>query len=212
MAESSTKAQASSPGAIVAPVSGVKGAAVRAALRWVTTTYGPTTAQAIYDGSSPALRALLTPGLSTFGVVSTAWYDVALVGELLDVIRRATQAKRLVDHDSQMADAVAADNVDGVYRSLFRLIATRSLLLAHADRVYTHYFNSGHLDVASAREGEFVLTNHGAKVHHPSLCLITSQVLEKILLRVGYKGATLERIRCRGTGQGDCVFEVDYVV
>ena len=193
------------------PVSGVKGAAVRAGLRWVTMTYGDDCAQKICEEVSPPLRAKLIAGLSSFGVLSTEWYDVNLIGELLDVISNVTRTTQLVDHLDRMADAVAADNVQGVYRSLFRLIATRPLLIAHANRVWSNYFSSGSLLVRSPREGELILTSSGAKAHHSSLCTMTSRVLEKILLRVGYKGATLVRAQCRGSGDRDCVFEVDYV-
>jgi hypothetical protein len=189
----------------------VKGVAVRAGLHWVATTYGVDTVQKVHDRGSPGLRATVIPGLASFGILSTGWYETAVISELLDVIVEVTTPPSVEEHFARMADAVATDNVNGVYRTLFRLIATRPLLLMHAQRVWGSYFSDGELVVTSAREGEFVFHACDGETHHTSLCMMTSLVLERILKLVGYKGATLERKQCRGQGAPECVFEVDYV-
>ncbi len=191
---------------------GLKGVAVRAGLRWVATTYGVETVKAVHEQGSEALRAIIVPGLPTFGILSSGWYDQLVIGELLDLILRVTKPPSVPEHFRQMAIAVAQDNVHGAFRSLFRLITTRSLLVAHAQRVWANYFSAGTLVATSPREGEIVLSARDAPTHHDATCLMTSAVIERILLEVGYKGATLERKQCRGHGGSECVFEVDYVI
>jgi hypothetical protein len=189
----------------------VKGIAVRAGLLWVAETYGQQAVERVYAAGSPALRAAIVPGLASFGVLSSSWYDSQVVGELLDVIETVVDPDDKQLHTNQMAIAVADNNVKGVYQSLFRLISTRTLLIAHGQRVWRSYFNDGELAVSSAREGELQLTIE-APFHHDFLCRMTSAVIEQILKRIGFKGASLTRLQCQSRGASSCVFEVDYVV
>ncbi len=194
-----------------APAVCVKGIAIRAGLQWVSSTYGMGAVQAVFDAGSPELRKALVPELSSFGVLSSSWYTVGVVAELLDVVDAVTAPKDLQAHWREMATAVAADNVSGVYKSLFRLISSRTLLVAHAQRVWRSYFNDGQLVVTSPREGELVLCVRTTE-HHESLCRTTANVVQQIFGRIGFKGATLARTRCRTRGASLCMYEVDYLV
>ena len=189
----------------------VKGVAVRAGLHWVSAHYGLGAVQAVHDQGSEALRRIIVPGLSSFGILSTGWYGVLVIGELLDVIVQATGPANVEAHFRRMASAVAHDNVTGVYKALFRLVATPALLTAHGGRVWRSYFSHGTIDVTSAREGELTLAIRDAGVHHATMCLMTSLVVERILVEVGYKGATLGRRRCTGRGDMECAFQIDYL-
>ncbi len=190
----------------------LKGVAVRAGLRWVAEKHGMQAVEGVYARSSTQLRSIIVPGLSSFGIVSSSWYEATLIGELLDVIVHVTKAP----NDGRealagMAEAIARDNLKGVYQSLFRLIATRPQLIAHGQRVWRSYYNDGTLTVTSEREGELLFSVSETREHHLRLCVMTSLVLEQILEKIGYSGASLTRLSCIDKGARACTFEVDYI-
>lgn len=188
----------------------VKGIALRAGMQWVSRTYGMSAVQSIYDAGSPGLRAAIVPGLSSFGIVSSSWYDIEVVAELIDLIDTVTRPGDLEAHWSSIADAIATDNLSGVYRSLFRLISSRELFVAHSQRVWSAYFSAGGLAVTSPRAGELVLEVSGVR-HYEPVCRTSAAIIEKLLGKLGFIGASLERVRCVSSGAPLCVYEVDYL-
>ena len=188
----------------------VKGVAVRAGLHWVSSAYGLSAVQMVHDRASAALRAVIVPGLSSFGILSSGWYSLLLIGELLDGIVEATAPTNVDLHYRRMAAAVAHDNVTGVYRALLRLVATPSLLKAHGPRVWRNYYSHGTIEVSTERPGELTIAVRDAPVHHDAMCRMTGLVVERILGEVGYRNATLGRVRCIGRGSEECAFVIDY--
>ena len=189
----------------------MKGIALRAGLQWVSRSYGMSAVEAIYESGSPELRRIIVPGLSSFGIISSSWYPLEVVAELLETIDRVTAPNDLPAHRLGLAEAVAVDNLNGVYKSLFRLIASRQLFIAHSQRVWGSYFNEGQLVVTSQREGELVLSIHST-AHYDPICQMVGGFCEQVLSRIGFVGASLKRTRCKGKGASSCVFEVDYVL
>jgi hypothetical protein len=110
-----------------------------------------------------------------------------------------------------MAAAVAKDNVGGVYRSLFRLVATPSLLEANAQRVWGTYCNEGAFVVRVPRPGVFEARLRGWSAHHAALCALGSHLLEHFLRTIGYNGLVVERTQCVSNEDGQCVFEGNWL-
>src|SRR5262249_38991480 len=109
----------------------VKGTAIRAGLVWVTQRYGHDFFVRIVEGASPDLQTMLRLDDPGYGVVASGWYDTLKVGELLLVVEEALGFDDETESDSYnnaLASAIAKDNVGGVYKSLFRLITTPSML------------------------------------------------------------------------------------
>ncbi len=161
----------------VAPHGRVKGAALRAALMWFTEAYGESACARAFQLASPDLQAVLRPADRAYGVMASSWYDAGLVGELVEIVEGVAAPDDVDEYRSRLAAAVARDNVGGVYRSLFRLVATPSLLEANAQRVWGTYVNEGAFVVRILRPGTFEARLRGWSAHHPALCRLGAPLL-----------------------------------
>jgi serine/threonine-protein kinase len=196
---------------LAAPEGRIKGAALRAAIVWFAETYGEAAAVQAYQAASPALQAVLGPGDAAYGIMASSWYDAALVGELVEIVERVAAPDDPEEYRSRLAAAVARDNVGGVYRSLFRLVATPSLLEANAQRVWGTYVNEGAFVVRMVRPGAFEARVRGWSRHHPALCVLGQHLLEQMLRTIGYNGLVVERTQCVSNEDGQCVFEGNWL-
>jgi len=184
----------------------VKGAAVRAGVAWFAEAYGASALGRVIDLASPELRALLRPDLPVFGLIPSGWYDTQVVGELIEIIERVAAPASPVAFRSSLGEAIAHENVGGVHRALFRLVASPSLLEANSQRVWRTYVDEGTLSVHPHAPGSFVARIRGWSRHHPSVCRTMQAMLESSLTAVGYTALVLERTQCVALGDTQCVF------
>ncbi|HEY1697698.1 MAG TPA: protein kinase [Polyangiaceae bacterium] len=185
----------------------LKGTAVRAGIAWFGDTYGELGLERALDLASPELRAILRPRDPVFGLIASGWYDTLLIGELLELIERVAAPPDVPAFQARVAEAIARDNVNGVYRSLFRLIASPPLLEANAQRVWRTYVDEGTMTVTVSRAGAFEARVRGWSRHHPAVCRMLRAMLESLLRAIGYTALVVERTQCVGQGDGCCAFE-----
>jgi hypothetical protein len=191
----------------VAAVRGrVKGTAIRAGLLWYAETYGEALLGRVLDHASPELRSLLRPGDPAFGIVASSWYETALIGELLDVLDRIASPEDSREMAARLAAAVARDNVSGVYRALFRLIASPTLLEANAQRVWSTYVDEGTMSVRVPVPGSFDARIRGWTHHNSTVCRMLRPFMEHMLRGIGYQALVVERVQCVEDGGGQCLF------
>jgi serine/threonine protein kinase len=191
----------------VAPARGrVKGTAVRAGLLWFAEAYGEPLLARVYNQSTPELRGLLRAGDPAFGIMASAWYETSLMGELLDLLERVASPEDPREFASRLAAAVARDNVNGVYRALFRLIASPPLLEANAQRVWGTYVDEGTMTVRVLAPGSFEGRVRGWSHHHGTVCLMLRPFVEHLLRSIGYSACVVERTQCVDNGDGQCLF------
>ena len=180
---------------------------MRAGLLWFAEAYGePLLAKRLRPGL-PELRSVLRAGDPAFGIMASAWYETALMGELLDLLDRVAAPGRLGrEFSSRLAAAVARDNVNGVYRALFRLIASPPLLEANAQRVWGTYVDEGTLTVRVLAPGSFEGRVRGWSHHHATVCQMLRPFVEHLLRGIGYSALVVERTQCVDNGDGQCLF------
>ncbi len=197
-----------SSGAMRAAPSGrIKGAALRAALVWFGDERGPEGLARLVEEASPELRAVLRPGDPACGIIASTWYDAPLVGELIAAIEGIMAPADVEAFRSQLAQAIARDNVSGVYRALFRLISTPPLLEANAQRVWQTYVDEGTLTFRIQAPGAFRAYVRRWDRHQTKVCELLRALIEEMLRAIGYSGLVVERTQCVDDGHGECVFE-----
>lgn len=185
----------------------IKGTAVRAGIAWFLNAYGAPAAARVGELASEDLRAMLRfddPGL---GVMASGWYDTQLIGELLVAMDRAVSPAEPEAFVSRLAEAIARDNVKGVYRSLFKLVASPSLLEANAQRVWRTYLDEGTLTVNLVSAGSFEARVRGWSRHNVTVCRMLRPMLEHLLRAVGYTALVVDRTACVADGASQCTFE-----
>jgi hypothetical protein len=184
----------------------IKGAAIRAGISWFAEIYGNPGLARVVELASPELRALLRPGDPVFGLIASGWYQTQLVGELVELIERVASPLDPMSFGAQVGEAIAHDNVSGVHRALFRLVASPALLEANAQRVWRTYVDEGTLSVRVRGRGAFDARVRGWSRHHPSVCRTLRAMLESSLRTVGYTALVLARTQCVALGDSQCLF------
>ncbi|MGD0675196.1 MAG: protein kinase [Polyangiaceae bacterium] len=211
LAPTRTSTSPPSSGSWVAASRGrTKGTAVRAVVAWFTETYGDSAVEQIAKLASPELNACIRFGDPLCGVMASAWYDTPLIGELLDLLERVARPVDSADFSSCIGAAIARDNVGGVYRALFRLIASPTILAANAHRVWQTYVDEGSLTVHLRGESFFEARIRGWSGHHPTVCRTVRPTIEHVLRTVGYQAPSVSRTGCVGEGDGACAFEASW--
>jgi hypothetical protein len=185
----------------------VKGTALRAGLTWFVDAYGAPAAARIGEWASPEAHATFRFSDTALGVMPSGWYDTQLVGELLIAMERAASPAEPEAFESRLAEAIARDNVKGVYRSLFRLVASPTLLEANAQRVWRTYVDEGTLTVHVRAPGSFEARVRGWSRHHAAVCRLLRPLLEHLLRAVGYTALTVDRTGCVLDGASQCSFD-----
>ncbi len=185
----------------------IKGTAIRAAIAWFAEEYGEPALERAVERSLPGVRALFRERDPVLGVMASGWYDTQLIGEFLDIIESVAAPSDSLEWNARLGAAIARDNVAGVYRSLFRLIASPPLLEANAQRVWQTYSDEGTLTVRIIRPGSFEATVRGWTHHHATVCRVVAPLMEQVLRTLGYGTPSVERRRCVAQGSTQCAFE-----
>jgi serine/threonine protein kinase len=190
----------------------IKGTAVRAGLAWFAESYGDAALAQVFELASPALQAILRVEDPVFGVMAASWYDTLLIGELLAQLEHVAAPGDPEAYNSRLAQAIARDNVGGVYRALFRLVASPKLLEANAQRVWRTYCDEGTLTVRIHAPGRFEGDVRDWTRHHPAVCRVLRTLVEQVLRAIGYTGLMVDRTRCVEQGDPHCTWEGNWVV
>ncbi len=190
----------------------VKGTAVRAGLSWFSATYGEPGLTRLIALASPELQAMLRPNDPALGLIASGWYDTQLIGEILGLVEHIAQPADPEDLVVRIAEAVARDNVAGVYRALFRLVASAPLLEANAQRVWQTYVDEGTLSVHLKGEAFFRAHVRGWSHHNTNVCRMLRPLLQSLLREVGYRALSVERVQCVAEGNTQCTFDGRWVI
>jgi serine/threonine protein kinase len=189
----------------------IKGTAVRAGLAWFGNTYGGPALQRVGEVASAEVHAALRVGDPLFGIMPSGWYDTQAIGDLLHALETVAAPVEPDVFVSRLAEAIAHDNVRGVYRSLFRLVASPALFQANAQRVWRTYVDEGSLTVQLRSQGSFEARIRGWSRHQPAVCRILRPMLEHMLRAVGYTALVVERTECVGEGATQCNFAGNWI-
>jgi len=185
----------------------VKGAALRAALAWFVDAYGAQAIARLAELASPDVRSTLSFGEPALGFMPSGWYDTEIVGDLLIAMERAASPPDPDAFIARLAEAIARDNLTGVYRALFRVVASPLLLEANAQRVWRTYVDEGTLTVRILSPGSFEARVRGWSRHHGAVCRILPPMLEQLLRGVGFTTLTVDRTECVAEGRPQCTFD-----
>jgi len=189
----------------------VKGTALRAGVAWFGETYGEPGLCRVVELASPGLAQILRKDDFAFGIIASGWYETALVGELLSLIERVASPADTEAFAAKVAEAIARDNVNGVYRALFRLVASPPLLEANSQRVWRTYVDEGTLTVNLKGPGAFEARVRGWIHHDAAVCRMITFMIERLLRAVGYPGLVVERTECVSDGDPHCTFEGNWL-
>jgi hypothetical protein len=133
------------------------------------------------------------------------------VGELLEHLEKLADPDDPEAYVNALTTAIAKDNVGGIYKSLFRLISTPSMLEANAQRVWRTYLDEGTCTARVPSPGKIGFEVRGWQHHQPTVCRVVGFMMQNVLRAVGYTALIVERTHCAADGDGLCAFDGMYL-
>ena len=181
----------------------IKGAALREFLLWYERTRGPERTLAIARGVPPDLAPLIRINMPAFGVLASSWYPVALSHYYLDAVMEGNEGRELAREANR---DVVPRMIHGVYRVIYRTIASPELYARHVGRQWRKLHSTGERTFEIRGPGEARSTVANWPGHHPMLCWITIYTMVSLFETMGFSRVDAERVRCVAHGGGgECV-------
>lgn len=184
----------------------VKGAALREFFAFYVGRYGAKELVAATDKWPHAWLRHLDVEDDALGLLASRWYDSEPVNALLDVIaaRHHGVGRQALIRDG--AEAVMGATLGGVYRALFRWMASPERYARFANELWRSYYDNGMLEVetlASHRARSKIWDWEG---HHPLACELYTAGGVAIYEGMGCEGVYVQREQCVSDGHEYCSF------
>jgi hypothetical protein len=183
----------------------IKGAAFREFLRWYSNEYSHERLVAALVAAGDRVDDALERESPLLGVLANAWYSSSTVHALLDELTRGLAPEERAKLAERASDAVMAATLHGIYKALFRLMATPERYAKYAPRLWTTYYDSGTVTIElSGNRAESTIRNWSA--HHPFMCELNRGAAGAIYRRMGCQNVHVQRIACIESGAPECRF------
>lgn len=184
----------------------IKGASLREFLGWYVDLHGPTHVRDLLARLPEESRGCFDPELESLGVLASNWYPAHAIHALLDAMTDAMGPAAREHFARTAAEAVMKRTLSGVYRTLFRAIATPERYAKLAPLVWSHYYRSGEVVAENAEPGVAISCIQGWRAHHPVLCDMNRAASVVIYEVMGGKNVTCTRDACIDDGAPYCRF------
>lgn len=184
----------------------IKGAAVREFVIWYGERIGAPEVASRVLAIPAERRGPIDPYSRSLGLLASSWYPAETVHALLDVLTGGLSPEERHELAMEASAAVMTATLRGVYRLLFRAMATPSRYAAHAGRLWTAYYDSGvfRVEMASPTEARSSIATWTA--HHPFICLLNWGAATQIYRAMGCADVHTDRLSCVDEGAATCSF------
>jgi len=184
----------------------IKGAAFREFLRWYSNEYSHERLVAALAAAGDRVQDPLERELPLLGVLANAWYSSSTVHALLDELTRGLEPEERAELANRASDAVMAATLHGIYKALFRWMATPERYAKYAPRLWTTYYDSGAVTIKLVSRNRAESMISGWSAHHPFMCELNRGAARAIYSAMGCQNVHVKRIACVESGAPECRF------
>jgi len=178
MAAESSKAGTDGPG-------NIKGAAFREFVTWYGKQRGSQRLEAAVAALPEGARSHLQPQREALGILAATWYPAEIVHALLDELLRGVPADERLEMAGAASEAIMRSTLHGIYRVLFRLMATPELYARFGNRLWSMHYDSGDLILELNEPTRLSATVRDWRGHHPFICELNCAALIPIFSEMG---------------------------
>ena len=189
------------------PNASIKGVAVREFVRWYAEEVGAKHFRACVESMPKDVRQQLDEHAPALGLVSSKWYPAKIIFALMDAIEAQIPAEELPSFAMRGAAAVMDVTLSGVYRILFRMMATPERYAKYGQKLWLTYYDSGSFIIVPEPGGNgATCTISRWKAHHPLICAINRGASIAIYRAMGCREVGCVRESCVSDGATACRF------
>lgn len=184
--------------------SAIKGTAIREYLLWYGNEYGQDALEGVWARLPADMRSQLDGSHPALGILPATWYPIPLAHAILDSISEGRSQQELDLAARHAAQCVVQRVHRGVYRFVFRNIATPERYAKHIQRLWNmlHTTGSRRIVLTSVTTAESYVENWPD--HHPTLCLATVHTMAEIFRAMGLRDVSVEVRECVSKGDRRC--------
>jgi hypothetical protein len=188
----------------VSSLGNIKGVAFREFLAWYEMRRGSTSiARAVADVERRHGAGLVPEG-PHFGVLSSRWYDAAVVHDLLDRLTAGCSDEELAQMAEDAASHVMGTMLRGVYRTMFSLFATPERYVRYVDKLWSTSYDTGSVVIQIPEPNVHRVTYAGWTSHHPFICRMNMAAARPIFEAMRCEDVRVRRLSCVSSGAPVC--------
>lgn len=178
---------------------------------WYERNFGRAFHADVIDRLAPDDRSRVTEGEPALGIVASTWYPSSILFVVVDsVMEGKSRAERSRIIREANADVVARLS-KGLYRALFRMVASPELYARHIQRLWNVLHDTGERTVVIVRPGIADSTIRNWPGHHPVLCEVATETMRAVFEAMGCGQVRVDRLSCVGDGARMCRAIVYYL-
>ena len=187
----------------------IKGAALRETVLWLEKELGPARVRDAAQAMG-SFRDAMSASLPALGVLSSQWYDGALVHGLFDAMFRGLTRAEISSLAYRATPVAVGASLGKFQRALLRRIASPALHRAFAQRLWDQHFDTGAVRVELPREGASIVRFSSWTTHHPFICDLCSASDIVIYEAMGLPNVRVRQLSCVDDKKSDCSHEVTW--
>jgi hypothetical protein len=139
-------------------------------------------------------------------LVPFAWYPCELVHGVLDGLLVGLSEWERQSLSRQAADHVMEQTLHGIYRAVFKAIASPNMMARFSSRLWGLYYDTGKTEAVMETSTQHRNVYSAWKGHHPFLCDVNRYSNEWLYRSLGCQNVRSKRIECVGEGKAQCTF------
>ncbi|MFW6067045.1 MAG: hypothetical protein ACOC97_01815 [Myxococcota bacterium] len=188
----------------------IKGAALREFLGWYARARGPVAVQQVIGDLPEEVRAWFDAGEESLGVLASSWYPAPAIHALLDRMTRDMSPAEREQFALEGSAVVMRETLSGLYRTLFRILASPDRYATFAPKVWAHYYRSGSFHIDQPEPGLAVAHVRDWRTHHPVLCDMNRGAAVVIYQGMNLRDVRVTREACVDRGEDECRFRIQW--
>lgn len=190
----------------------IKGAALREFLGWYAAEQGPRTTQRVIEDLPAHLRSWFDAKQESLGVLASIWYPADAIHALLDRMTLGMTPPERERFALEGSAAVMRSTLSGLYRTLFKILASPERYAQFAPKVWAHYYRSGSFHIDQPEPGLAVAHVRDWETHHPILCDMNRGAAIVIYENMNLSNVKVTRDACLERGDDGCQFTIRWAV
>ena len=184
----------------------VKGLVVRQFLSWYVGREGEAAAQAMLERMPAAEREQIDLRQKKgFGILPTRWYSANFVNAMLDAAIEPFDPSTLTSLADEAAVVIINSSISGIYKALFRMVATPDRLIKYQQLLWNQHYDSGVVSTEKLSETSHRTVIRDWRGHHHFSCRLNSGATAPIYGNMGIGDIRLQRHACISRGDDACV-------
>lgn len=188
----------------------IKGAAFREFVVWYTKEQGSERLLAAVDALPESARFHLQPRREALGILAATWYPAEVLHSLLDELLRGVPEDERLGMARGAAGVIMRSTLHGIYRVLFRLMATPELYVRFGSRLWSTHYDSGDLILELEEPTHLQATVRNWRGHHPFICQLNGAALVPIFSEMGCVDPNVNFEACVSRGDTECRYSLSW--